>query len=530
MPYVFQKANDPFAGNSGLTANERRLLQTYIDGLKKLNIATNDPRVMARIMEQVRAGNPLSAANLVPWETFTQSLDSTIPLIGGQMATAANLAVTQLPKYIDFKMKFDLTDPRAIAYAQVRSGASIRQINEYSRQAVAKVIQDGLRSNLSMEMVQAKIQKVVGLDSRQATALSSFYDKTIEDGTAKGLSLKDAVERAEKLGDQYRDRLWKQRAARIARTEIATAANEGRALAWQEADNAGLIPDGTKKRWMTALDERTCPICSELNQQEVDWQGVFSTGNEMPPAHVNCRCTAVILPGEPSAKPRTETTEYGGYKLREPENPTSTSRGSVDRVATELRDKAKAVEPKITRDIIDLAKKHDGTMVGLEHRVKSQASLSEKIGTRAGKSSLVDATEQIHDTVRYTMKFKDSDYIASVTRTVDDLRTAGYQVTTRNNWARGNPYYGVNAQVVTPDGVKMEMQFHTSSSLALKAKTHPIYEELRVSSDPVIQTALHKDMIALTEKVRFPTGDVDLLGTPIQAGVGKSLVMIGFRK
>jgi SPP1 gp7 family putative phage head morphogenesis protein len=530
MTYVFHKANDPFADNAGLTAYEKKLLQTYIDGLKKLNIATNDPAVMARIMEQVRAGNPLSAANLVPWETFTQSLDETVSLVAAQMATSASLAVTQLPKYIDFKMKFDLTDPRAIAYAQVRSGASIRQINEYSRQAVAKIIQDGLRSNLSMEMVQTQIQKVVGLDGRQATALSKFYESTIEEGRKKGLSYQDAVAKAEKLGNQYRDRLWKQRAARIARTEIATAANEGRALAWQEADQAGLIPDGTKKRWITALDERTCPECSELNNQEVDWQGVFSTGNEMPPAHVNCRCSAVILPGEPSAKPRSETTEYGGYKLREPENPKSTSRGSVDRAATELRDKAVAVEPKITKDMIDLAKKHDGTMVGLEHRIKSQSSLSEKIGTRAGKSSLVDASDQIHDSVRYTMKFKDSDYIAGVTRTVDDLRAKGYTVTTRNNWARGNPYYGVNAQVVTPDGVKMEMQFHTSSSLALKAKTHPIYEELRVSSDPVIQTALHKDMIALTEKVRFPTGDVELLGTPIQAEVGKSLVLIGFRK
>jgi len=530
MPYVFQKANDPFADNAGLTANERRLLQTYIDGLKKLNIATNDPKVMARIMEQVKAGNPLSAANLVPWESFTQSLDATIPLVGAQMAISANLAITQLPKYIDFKMKFDLTDPRAIAYAQVRSGASIRQINEYSRQAVAKIIQDGLRSNLSIEMVEAKIQKVVGLDGRQATALSSFYDRTIKEGTAKGLSFKDAVARAEKLGDQYRDRLWKQRAARIARTEIATAANEGRALAWQEAYNAGLIPDGSKKRWVTAVDERTCPQCSELNGQLVDWQGIFSIGKEMPPAHVNCRCSAVIAPTEPSAKPSSQTTEYEGYKLQDPVDKISTSRGQVDKVATQLRDASKAVEPKITKDMIDLSKANDGKMIGLENRLKTQASLSEKISTRAGKSSLVDATGQIHDSVRYTMKFDDKNYVQSTSNVINELRAKGYVVNPKNNWSKGNPYYGVNAQVVTPTGVKMELQFHTNSSLSLKAKTHPIYEELRISKDPVIQTALHKDMLALAQNVKFPAGDINLLGTPIQAEIGKSLVMIGFRK
>jgi hypothetical protein len=124
------------------------------------------------------------------------------------------------------------------------------------------------------------------------------------------------------------------------------------------------------------------------------------------------------------------------------------------------------------------------------------------------------------------MKFDDGKYVAGVARTVDDLRARGYTVTTRNNWVKGNPYYGVNAQVVTPDGVKMELQFHTDSSLALKAQTHPIYEQLRVSRDPVIQTQLHQEMVDLAGVIKFPRGDIGLLGEPIAAVVGKSSVLL----
>lgn len=522
--------NDPLvSGGDGLTPNERKLLNQYLDGLRKLNISVNDPDVMRRVMAEVRAGNPLSAANQIPWEDFTSALEPTIATMAAQVAISANLALTKLPRAVQYDMKFDLTDPRAIGWAQVRSGTTIKQVNEYSRQAVSKIIQDGLRSKLTMEQVQANIQKVVGLDSRQATSLARFYESSITDGVLKGMSYEDAVARAEKQGDKYRDRLWKQRAERIARTELAEAANQGRFTSWQEADRQGLLPKGTKKRWLTAPDERTCEICGALNGVVIAWDEQFSIGKMMPTAHPNCRCTALIIPGEPSAEmPESPTGEYGGYKLKEPSNKTSTKNGQADIVAKNLRDRARVVEPQVTRDMIDLSKKHGGEMVGLENRVKTQASLSDKITTRADKTTLASASGQIHDSVRYTMKFDNNKYVAGVSSTVDGLRANGYTVTTRNNWVKGNPYYGVNAQVVTPSGVKMELQFHTEASLAVKGQTHEIYKQLSLSRDPVIQTALHNDMVALASGIKFPSGDIGLLGDPIAAVFGKSLGMVQF--
>jgi len=35
-----------------------------------------------------------------------------------------------------------------------------------------------------------------------------------------------------------------------------------------------------------------------MNGVEIDWEMPFSTGDQMPPPHPNCRCTAVIVPSE----------------------------------------------------------------------------------------------------------------------------------------------------------------------------------------------------------------------------------------
>jgi SPP1 gp7 family putative phage head morphogenesis protein len=112
------------------------------------------------------------------------------------------------------------------------------------------------------------------------------------------MTYEEAAKKAEKDGNRYRVRLLKQRAIRIARTEISAAANAGRYLSWIEAEDRGLLPAGSTKRWITATDERTCPICQPMNRVEIPWTIPFTTGDQMPPAHPNCRCTAVIVPAE----------------------------------------------------------------------------------------------------------------------------------------------------------------------------------------------------------------------------------------
>lgn len=87
------------------------------------------------------------------------------------------------------------------------------------------------------------------------------------------------------------------RAARIATTEVTRIYAEGNIRAWRETGIVG------GKRWMTARDDKVCPICAPLDQKIVSLDGAW-TQNERgeiveaaggmglmaPPAHANCRC------------------------------------------------------------------------------------------------------------------------------------------------------------------------------------------------------------------------------------------------
>ena len=95
----------------------------------------------------------------------------------------------------------------------------------------------------------------------------------------------------------------KSRAKRIGATEVTRVYAEGNQMAWK---SAGVV---NGQRWMTAVDDRVCPICGPLHNTIVDLSGGWTFTQEMldanpalaralrgpqtilrPPAHVNCRC------------------------------------------------------------------------------------------------------------------------------------------------------------------------------------------------------------------------------------------------
>lgn len=123
----------------------------------------------------------------------------------------------------------------------------------------------------------------------------------IEDWLKSGEPLPNLLKTIEEAG------FPEHRARMIGVTEVTRSVSAGKMAAWQ---STGYI---TGKRWVTAKDERVCPICSALNGKIVDLNGNFSlspddarseddlllkylekSGGEltymMPPAHVNCRC------------------------------------------------------------------------------------------------------------------------------------------------------------------------------------------------------------------------------------------------
>jgi SPP1 gp7 family putative phage head morphogenesis protein len=80
----------------------------------------------------------------------------------------------------------------------------------------------------------------------------------------------------------------RKRAKLIAITETSRAAAQGSIAGYSES---GIVQ---QIEWLTANDERRCPICKGLHGERTTLQGTFAGGYGPPPAHPSCRCT--VLP------------------------------------------------------------------------------------------------------------------------------------------------------------------------------------------------------------------------------------------
>lgn len=102
-----------------------------------------------------------------------------------------------------------------------------------------------------------------------------------------GESLRSLIER---LSDRDMGLFSKQRAQRIAATEVTRAYYQGNIAAWLASGSVKQI------QWRTAVDEIVCPTCRPMHNVITELGMPFqhpTLGEIQPPAHVNCRCGAV---------------------------------------------------------------------------------------------------------------------------------------------------------------------------------------------------------------------------------------------
>ena len=87
------------------------------------------------------------------------------------------------------------------------------------------------------------------------------------------------------------------RALNIATTEVTRAYSEAAQVSGQQWKDLGV---SVYKSWSTNNDDRVCPICGPLNQQEIladaKFKGAKGAEIEGPPAHPRCRCWLMVYP------------------------------------------------------------------------------------------------------------------------------------------------------------------------------------------------------------------------------------------
>ena len=177
-------------------------------------------------------------------------------------------------------------------------------------------------------------------------------------------------------------------------------------------------------------------------------------------------------------------------------------------LAQSLIAEAQAAEPDITRDMRALEQK--GTyLTGLKHRIKAEDSLMQKILADAVKDNvnLGQAADGISDVLRYTLVIADEDYSRRVPEAMKQLTDGGYQVVKFHNAWGGKFYQGINVQLLSPAGVKTELQFHTPNSYAIKQASHGVYEIRRnPEATPEEVAEATAQSIAYNNQVKVPAG------------------------
>jgi len=123
----------------------------------------------------------------------------------------------------------------------------------------------------------------VGLTEREALAVTRFMTAMIEEGIPAA--------RIAAQVEKYTTFLHKNRAMRIARTEISNAYNFGQMDSLWQANEAGWLPGEPEKGWI-AGGQDPCDICED-NEADgyIALSAQFSSGHAHPTAHPSCECS-----------------------------------------------------------------------------------------------------------------------------------------------------------------------------------------------------------------------------------------------
>lgn len=165
---------------------------------------------------------------------------------------------------------------------------------------------------------------------------------------------------------------------------------------------------------------------------------------------------------------------------------------NAEYLASEVLNKAKNAEENTTK-FMKLLENNGGKLEGLDFRLKSQESLSRKIlsDSHVKGVSLEEAASDIGDSLRYTLTTSDSNYTQVVNSSLKQLQGNGYKINKIKNYWGEDIYQGINVSLTTPDGVKMELQFHTDTSYYTKeVLNHKFYEIARSESATTDEIAI----------------------------------------
>lgn len=170
---------------------------------------------------------------------------------------------------IELGLVFDRTNPAAVTFAREHAAGLVTQVTTDLRATLRDEITRAFVEQVDVWETAGRIRQVIGLRLDQQRALANYRAelKALQASTRpvtkltrmRRLSSKGLTDaRLEAWVERYRQRLLRQRAVLIARTEILAASNAGQLELWRQAVRDGQLGAGALKRWVVTPDDRLC--------------------------------------------------------------------------------------------------------------------------------------------------------------------------------------------------------------------------------------------------------------------------------
>jgi hypothetical protein len=183
--------------------------------------------------------------------------------------------------------------PMSVIYSLADKHAE--KIGDYfhdsSRDALAQGFNTLVNRRLPAKAAADRVMDAFGLTPRQMRAYTSHkqFETPIADVLPRSLKARARA---------YIDKSFTTRARRLSRQEEHNIDQQAQQFAWMWLQDKGRLSEKAQKIWITARDERVCPVCGPLHGKKVRVNEQFKTPEGdfwTPGVHPNCRCVVRIL-------------------------------------------------------------------------------------------------------------------------------------------------------------------------------------------------------------------------------------------
>lgn len=182
-----------------------------------------------------------------------------------------------------------------------RAGSLVTNCVSTQRDAIKTLVLESYTGKYGTDELAKIIRPCIGLDKQQAAANLRYYDNIKENllETHPRMKPENAEKKAREAAAKYAGKQHRYRADTIARTEMATAYNNGKDLSIRQAQKDGYMGK-MLRRWCTSGDSNVCNLCRDLDNTTVNMNENFSItyGKKVirtitvnvPPLHPRCAC------------------------------------------------------------------------------------------------------------------------------------------------------------------------------------------------------------------------------------------------